>query len=107
MLEEQSQQPGSSVRQPYKPYSIQDKVVLITGASSGIGEACAWRFADAGCKLIILARRADRLEALKRIFNKPIQQSLCTRYYIGCQGYRTACQAPETLPAEFRDLIFS
>ena len=49
----------------YRPYSIRDKVVLITGASAGIGEACAWRFADAGSKLVLVARRTQRLAALK------------------------------------------
>lgn len=38
--------------------------VFITGASSGFGEACARRFAQAGWKLVITGRRTDRLDAL-------------------------------------------
>lgn len=41
--------------------SLQDKIVLITGASSGIGLACAEQCAAQGAKLLLVARRMDRL----------------------------------------------
>lgn len=44
---------------------IMRKTALITGATSGIGEACARKFAEGGYDIIITARRADKLEALK------------------------------------------
>ncbi|MDR7026231.1 SDR family oxidoreductase [Pseudomonas peli] len=44
--------------------NIQDKVILITGASSGIGEACARLLAEKGARLLLGARRTYRLEQL-------------------------------------------
>jgi len=44
--------------------NLQDKVVLITGASSGFGEEAALLFAKEGCKVVLAARRIDRLQNL-------------------------------------------
>jgi serine 3-dehydrogenase len=44
--------------------SIQNEIVLITGASSGIGASCAKIFAEAGAKLILAARRKEKLEEI-------------------------------------------
>ena len=41
-----------------------NKIVLITGASSGIGEGCARKFASEGARVILNSRNADRLEAI-------------------------------------------
>ena len=45
-------------------YSLKDKVVTVTGASSGIGLATARAFAAEGARLAIAARSADKLETL-------------------------------------------
>jgi short-subunit dehydrogenase len=45
---------------------VKGKVVLVTGASSGIGEATARQFGREGAKVVLAARRLERLEALAR-----------------------------------------
>jgi hypothetical protein len=46
------------------PISLKNKVVLITGASSGFGADAAKLFAKEGCKVVLAARRLDRLQTL-------------------------------------------
>lgn len=46
--------------------NLTDSIVFITGASSGIGRSCAVKFAEAGSRLILAARRKDRVDALAR-----------------------------------------
>jgi NADP-dependent 3-hydroxy acid dehydrogenase YdfG len=44
--------------------SLKDKVVIITGASSGFGEHAARQFSREGCRVVLAARRLERLELL-------------------------------------------
>lgn len=50
--------------------NFKNKVVFVTGATSGIGKACAEMFASIGANILICGRRADRLDKLANELNK-------------------------------------
>lgn len=58
--------------------SIQEQIVLITGASSGIGASCAKMFACEGASLILAARRREKLQTLAA----ELQQKYTSQIYL-------------------------
>jgi short-subunit dehydrogenase len=74
--------------------NLKDKVVLITGASSGFGEDAALLFAKEGCKVVLAARRMERLQALA----EKIQNA---------GGEAVALPVDITNPAEVEDMLKS
>ncbi|MGB3237680.1 MAG: SDR family oxidoreductase [Geitlerinemataceae cyanobacterium] len=73
--------------------SLKDRIVLITGSSSGIGASCAKLFAEAGAKLILAARRFDRLQALAT----QLQQDFNTETHLLEMDVRDRTQVESTL----------
>ena len=45
-------------------FDLNERTAVVTGSSSGIGEAIAGFLADAGARVVLVARRQDRLDAL-------------------------------------------
>ena len=55
---------------------LKDKIVVITGSSSGIGKSCAFKFAAEGARLIISARRNERIESIAKKIKKEFQSDI-------------------------------
>ncbi len=88
----------------YRPYSIAGKVALVTGASAGIGEAIAWRMADAGAKLVLVARRGDRLSALKKAILAEFPEARIHCVTLDVRKIKALTKMVPSLPSEFRDI---
>lgn len=79
------------------------KTILITGASSGIGEATARRFAQAGSRLILNARNTEKLTSLK----KELEESYGTEVYLipfDVRDFQSAEKAIGSIPETFRQI---
>ena len=82
-------------------YSLKNQIVFITGASSGIGEATARAFAAAGARLLLCARRTDRLAELEpalRAAGAPAVHS----FGLDVSKRQSVADALAALPAEWR-----
>ncbi|MGV3685210.1 MAG: SDR family NAD(P)-dependent oxidoreductase [Daejeonella sp.] len=76
------------------------KIALITGATAGIGEACALLFAQQKYNLILLARRADRLESLAGKLSEEFGIEVKT--LVADVRIREEVQNLEALPADWK-----
>ena len=76
------------------------KTVLITGASSGIGEACAYKFASQGARIILNARSTDKLESLAQALNDKYNAECFVMPFDVCDR-KAAADALASLPDEW------
>lgn len=110
-------------------FSVEDKVVIVTGASSGLGVAFATSFAETGADVVLAARRVDRLAATAKAIEPTGRASLAVACDVAdpaaCQnvvdeamakfgrvdvlinnaGIGTAVPATRETPEQFRQVI--
>jgi serine 3-dehydrogenase len=81
--------------------SLKNKIVFITGASAGIGKACAEAFASKGANLILCARRIDKLNELKKSLVKKYKVKIFVAQ-LDVRKLRDVRKIIESLPANWK-----
>lgn len=81
---------------------MEKKIVMVTGATSGIGEACAKKFANGGYNVIITGRRHDKLEALKTQLEAQGASVLALTFDV--REREAARKAVESIDGEWADI---
>ena len=83
--------------------NLQGEIVLVTGASSGIGAACARAFARRGAKLLLAARRIERLEAMRPGLEKDgAADTRCLK--LDVRDADAVSTSIEALPADWKEI---
>ena len=82
---------------------LTDKIVFITGASSGIGEAAAKIFDQEGARLLLCARGLDKLEGLKAKLQKENKVDIFT-FHLDVRDNSKVCQALDNLPDNWKKI---
>ena len=82
---------------------LQGKIVFVSGASSGIGKACAERFAKAGAKLILCARSVDKITALAEQL-KAMYQTESRVIGLDVRNREAVLAAVQSLPADWQGI---
>lgn len=80
-----------------------NKTILITGASSGIGEGCARKFASQGARLILNARSKDKLVKLAEELKETYDAECCVLPFDVCDREQAA-RSLKTLPDEWKSI---
>jgi len=82
-------------------HSLKDKIVFVTGASAGIGESCARAFAAEGARILMCARRVDRLKTfaagLAKEFGVPAHY-----FALDVRNHAAVEKAIDALPRDWR-----
>ena len=95
--------PAPGVSKLYAAEPVAGRCALITGASSGIGQATAERLAELGCRLVVAARRKDRLDALAEKLAKDFGTKVhCVA--LDVTDVDAVMSLPSQLPDDFKDV---
>ncbi|WP_299434267.1 SDR family NAD(P)-dependent oxidoreductase [uncultured Maribacter sp.] len=78
-----------------------DKTALITGATSGIGKATAFLFAEQGINIIICGRRKERLEEMQKALNEKVKVHILS---FDIRDKHAVHNAINTLPENFSEI---
>lgn len=78
-----------------------NRIVFITGATSGFGRACAWRFAEAGWSLVLTGRREERLTELQAQLKDKVPVHTAV---LDVRDSQAVKQVVGALPEAFRDV---
>lgn len=82
---------------------MEKKIVLITGASSGIGEGCARKFAMNGYRLILNGRNVEKLNAVKKELEEKYGADICLLPF-DVRDRQAAAATLDALPPEWKEI---